>query len=45
MMNFFAENWFAILIAVLIFIEWADFSAKLDKIEKNTNQMMNGFFI
>ena len=36
MMNFFAENWFTILIAVLIFIAWADFSYKLEKIEKNT---------
>jgi len=36
MLNFFAENWFTILIAVLIFIGWADFSGKLDKIEKNT---------
>ena len=36
MLNFFAENWFTILIAVLIFIGWADFSRKLDKIEKNT---------
>ena len=36
MLNFFTENWSKILIAVLIFIAWADFSAKLDKIEKNT---------
>ncbi len=36
MLNFFSENWFTILIAVLIFIAWADFSYKLDKIEKNT---------
>jgi|TARA_B100001059_G_scaffold200890_1_gene207960 hypothetical protein len=36
MLNFFAENWFTILIAVLIFIAWADFSDKLNKIEKNT---------
>ena len=36
MLNFFAENWFTILIAVLIFIGWADFSNKLNKIEKNT---------
>ena len=36
MLNFFAENWSKILIAVLIFIAQADFSYKLDKIEKNT---------
>ena len=36
MLDFFAENWFTILIAVLIFIAWADFSDKLNKIEKNT---------
>ena len=36
MLNFFAENWFTILIAVLIFIAWADFSDRLNKIEKNT---------
>ena len=36
MLNFFAENWSTILIAVLIFIAWADFSDKLNKIEKNT---------
>jgi len=36
MLNFFVENWFSILIAVLIFIGWADFSYKLDNIEKNT---------
>ena len=36
MLNFFAENWFTILIAVLIFIAWADFIDKLNKIEKNT---------
>ena len=34
MLNFFAENWYTILIAVLIFIAWADFSDKLNKIEK-----------
>ncbi len=36
MLNFFTENWSKILIAVLIFIAWVDFSYKLDKIEKNT---------
>ena len=36
MLDFFAENWSNILITVLIFISWADFSYKLDKIEKNT---------
>ena len=36
MLNFFAENWSVILIVVLIFIAWANFSGKLDKIEKNT---------
>ena len=36
MLNFFAENWSTILIAVLIFLAWTDFSYKLDKIEKNT---------
>ena len=36
MLYFFAENWSIILIAILIFIAWADFSGKLDKIEKNT---------
>ena len=36
MLIFFAENWSIILIAVLIFIAWADFSYKLEKIEKNT---------
>ena len=36
MLDFFVENWSQILIAVLIFIAWADFSYKLDKIEKNT---------
>ena len=36
MLNFFAENWSKILIAVLIFIAWADFIDKLNKIEKNT---------
>ena len=34
MLDFFVENWSQILIAVLIFIAWADFSYKLDKIEK-----------
>ena len=36
MLYFFVENWSQVLIAVLIFIAWADFSNKLDKIEKNT---------
>jgi len=36
MLKFFTENWSTILIAVLIFIAWADFSDKLNKIEKNT---------
>jgi len=36
MLIFFAENLSIILISVLIFIVWADFSYKLDKIEKNT---------
>ena len=36
MLDFFAENWSQILIAVLIFIVWTDFSYKLEKIEKNT---------
>jgi len=36
MLNFFAENWFTILIVILIFIGWTDFSDKLNKIEKNT---------
>jgi hypothetical protein len=36
MLNFFTENWSTILITVLIFIAWADFSDKLNKIEKNT---------
>jgi len=35
MLDFFVENWSQILIAVLIFIAWADFSYKLDKIERN----------
>ena len=34
MLDFFVENWYQTLIAVLIFIAWADFSYKLDKIEK-----------
>ena len=38
MLNFFAENWSTILIAVLIFIAWADFSYKFEKIEKNTRK-------
>ena len=36
MLNSFAENWFTIFITILIFIAWADFSDKLNKIEKNT---------
>jgi len=36
MLNFFVKNCSIILIAVLIFIAWADFSYKLEKIEKNT---------
>ena len=36
MLKFFTENWSTILIAVLIFMALADFSGKLDKIEKNT---------
>ena len=30
MLDFFVENWSQILIVVLIFIAWADFSYKLD---------------
>ena len=36
MLDFFVENWSQVLISVLIFMAWADFSNKLDKIEKNT---------
>ena len=38
MVDFLISHWANILIFVLIFIVWADWTNKLDKIEKNTRK-------